>query len=648
MRSPLAAVLIVILAILLLEFLLMLSLGKIFALLGSAPPSENLLLFIDPLILAALVSPLLYWLFLRPMRLQQAELLKMISALDRSVMERTLDLLDAKMELERDNEQLKRVEADLRRHEEMLNEAQHLAHLGSWDLDLRANTLVWSVETFRIFELDPACKAVCFETFIARVHPADREFVSRAYAASLQDKTEYDITHRLLFADGRVKWVHERCNTFYDTDGKPLRSIGTTQDITEFKQEKDARTRFATILEETPDVVGITDSAGNTLYLNKAGRRLMGVAENGDIGHLKIADYHPEWELRIVMEQGLPAAVAEGTWTGETALCTGAGQVIPVMQIIMAHKNAEGAVEFYATVMHDITGQKSMEASLRKYNRELEGINHELREAKAQVEQYDKMASIGQLAAGVAHEINNPMGFVFSNLCTLEQYVKEIIELLDMYEHAEESMPHALRAAVRALKQQKELEFIRADLPQLMNESRDGITRVKKIINDLKEFSHVDSFDEWKLADLHAGLDSTLSIVWSEIKFRAEVIKEYGEIPEVECLPSEINQVFINLLINAAQAIESKGVITIRSGIMGGEVFVRIADTGKGIPPEQLKKIFDPFFTTKPVGKGTGLGLSLSFGILQKHGGRIEVQSAPGEGSAFTLWLPVKHRPVIG
>ena len=254
------------------------------------------------------------------------------------------------------------------------------------------------------------------------------------------------------------------------------------------------------------------------------------------------------------------------------------------------------------------------------------------------------MASVGQLAAGVAHEINNPIGFVYSNLGSMEKYLKDIFELLDVYEVAEATMSDSSRAEVRSAKQQKDLAFLREDVPMLMKESRDGITRVKKIVQDLKDFSHVDASDEWQWIDLHKGLNSTLNIVWNEIKYHAEVKKEYGEIPEVECFPSQLNQVFMNLLVNAAHAIPDKGVITLRTGRQGEEVFVQIADTGKGIPEENLKRIFDPFFTTKPVGKGTGLGLSLSYGIMQKHNGRIEVQSEVGKGTTFTLWLPIKHQ----
>jgi signal transduction histidine kinase len=186
---------------------------------------------------------------------------------------------------------------------------------------------------------------------------------------------------------------------------------------------------------------------------------------------------------------------------------------------------------------------------------------------------------------------------------------------------------------------------LRKDIPLLMTESKEGISRVRKIVQDLKDFSHVNDSQEWKLADLHQGLNLTLNVVNNEIKYKAEVVKEYGTLPEIECLPSEINQVFLNLLVNAAHAITDaeRGIITLRSGCDDRWVWIEVADTGSGIAPEHMKKIFDPFFTTKPIGKGTGLGLSLSYGILQKHHGRIEVQSEVGKGTTFRLWLPIRQ-----
>lgn len=176
-----------------------------------------------------------------------------------------------------------------------------------------------------------------------------------------------------------------------------------------------------------------------------------------------------------------------------------------------------------------------------------------------------------------------------------------------------------------------------------MDESKDGITRVKHIVQNLKDFSHVDVSGEWHFDDLHKGINSTLNIANNEIKYKSEVVKEYGELPEVECLLPQLNQVFMNLLVNSAHAIEERGTITIRTGQQGEEVWVEIADTGKGIAPEHQKKIFDPFFTTKPIGKGTGLGLLLAYGIIQKHHGRIEMQSEVGKGTVFRVWLPIRQ-----
>lgn len=286
----------------------------------------------------------------------------------------------------------------------------------------------------------------------------------------------------------------------------------------------------------------------------------------------------------------------------------------------------------------ELVEHQRTELALQKEKEEQRILNIQLKEAQSHLMQSEKMASIGQLAAGVAHEINNPIGYVYSNLGTLEKYVQDTFGMLDLYEQAEESIIDAeVRTKLKAAKDKLDIGFLKEDLRALMNESKDGITRVKKIVQNLKDFSHVDTSDEWHFTDLHNGIDSTLNIVSNEIKYKAEIIKEYGELPEIECLSSQLNQVFMNLLVNAAHAIEEHGTITIRSGRQGDEVWVEVADTGKGIAAEHIKKIFDPFFTTKPIGKGTGLGLSLSYGIVQKHHGRIEVRSELGKGTTFRV-----------
>jgi signal transduction histidine kinase len=305
------------------------------------------------------------------------------------------------------------------------------------------------------------------------------------------------------------------------------------------------------------------------------------------------------------------------------------------------HERTAKLLTMQEDLKRDISLRKKLESALLAKNSTLEEINRQLNDAQNQLLQSDKMASVGQLAAGVAHEINNPIGFVFSNLGSLERYLDDLFELLTAYETAEASMSDTALREVEDMKRVKDLKYLREDIPVLLKESRSGLDRVKKIVQDLKNFSHVDSSDEWKFSNLHDGLNSTLNIVANEIKYHAEVKKDFGEIPEIECLPSQLNQVFMNLLVNAAHAIEGKGVISIQTGKRDEGVFVRISDTGKGIPQENLKRIFDPFFTTKPVGKGTGLGLSLSYGIIQKHHGRIEVESEVGKGTTFTVWLPI-------
>jgi two-component system, NtrC family, sensor kinase len=265
-----------------------------------------------------------------------------------------------------------------------------------------------------------------------------------------------------------------------------------------------------------------------------------------------------------------------------------------------------------------------------------------LEEAHNQLLQSEKLASIGQLAAGVAHEVNNPIGFVNSNLGTLKKYVDQLLGLLDEYAALEAEAGPVLRERIEKAKRQVDMNFLREDVLVLIAESIDGAARVRRIVQDLRDFSRP-SDSEWQSVDLHAGLESTLNVVWNEIKFKADVVREYAQLPPVECLPSQLNQVFLNLLVNAAQAIPERGTITLRTTCEGDWASVAIVDTGGGMTPEVCARIFDPFFTTKPVGKGTGLGLSVAYGIIEKHGGRIDVDSEPGKGTTFTIRLPLTH-----
>lgn len=295
--------------------------------------------------------------------------------------------------------------------------------------------------------------------------------------------------------------------------------------------------------------------------------------------------------------------------------------------------------------------EQYLEERVQARTAELMATNRRLKETNDQLIQAEKMASLGQLAAGVAHEINNPVGYINSNLDTLKAYIGDLLGLLDSYQKSEshiqdrESIEH-----LRDARKRIDLDFLTEDIQHLIGESLQGVNRVKQIVRDLKGFSHPEP-KAWQLEDLHQGINSTLNIVHNEIKYKAEVVKELGDIPLVECIGPQINQVLLNLLINASQAITDYGTITITTGFLPAtandedRVFIRISDTGCGITSRVRKKIFDPFFTTKPVGEGTGLGLSVSYGIIQAHRGTIDVTSEVGQGSQFTLTLPVSQPP---
>jgi signal transduction histidine kinase len=282
----------------------------------------------------------------------------------------------------------------------------------------------------------------------------------------------------------------------------------------------------------------------------------------------------------------------------------------------------------------DLVQEKELQAELIR----------KLREAQNQLLQSERMASIGQLAAGVAHEINNPVGFVNSNIGSLRKYVLNLLDLLVAYEQTEAALPESARQQVGQIKSQIDIAFLREDILSLLTESADGLQRVTRIVRDLKNFSHVDEA-ELQCVNIEEGLESTLRIVWNELKYKANVVKEFGSVPAIHCFPSQLNQVFMNLLVNAGQALEEKGTITIRTGHDVAEVWIEVSDTGKGIAKENLQRIFEPFFTTKPVGQGTGLGLSLSYGIVKKHGGSIAVESAVGLGTTFKVTLPKLSPP---
>ena len=288
------------------------------------------------------------------------------------------------------------------------------------------------------------------------------------------------------------------------------------------------------------------------------------------------------------------------------------------------------ALEKHQLILKNLHLEQLVEREVRK-NREKDML----------LMQIEKLASVGHLAAGVAHEINNPISFIMSNLGTLNKYVTVEQQYLHALEDALETYcPEEERLQLVELSKRLDLPFIMGDIPPLICESLEGAERVKRIVHDLKDFARLDD-DSLKETDLNQCVQSTANIVRNEIKYVADLELQLNEIPLLICNPQQINQVIANLLLNSAQSIEGHGRITVSTSSESDQVILTVTDTGTGIPAEIRQHIFDPFFTTKDVGKGIGLGLSISYDIVNKHGGEITLASKPGAETTFMVRLPV-------
>ncbi len=319
--------------------------------------------------------------------------------------------------------------------------------------------------------------------------------------------------------------------------------------------------------------------------------------------------------------------------------------------ILLPQKNSSGEVELVCVTLVDFTDTALFQgrlneaiAELEKEKRAQQVLIGKLEDAQNQLLQSEKLAAVGQLAAGVAHEINNPIGFVTSNLSSLERYTKDLFSLIATYDQIGATVADsALLAKIQETKKLMDFDFIFEDVEALVAESRSGLERVRRIVQDLKDFSRIDE-TELQWASVEACLESTLAVLASDLKGKSEIVREFAGVPQIECMPSQLNQVFMNLLVNAHQAISGAGRIVLRTGTEGEMVWVEVEDSGAGILPENLKRVFEPFFTTKPVGSGQGLGLSVAYSIVAKHHGRIDVSSAPGQGAVFRIWLPLERK----
>ncbi|MDC4226375.1 MAG: PAS domain S-box protein [Candidatus Manganitrophus sp.] len=511
----------------------------------------------------------------------------------------------------------KRAEDALRESKERFQLATRATNDVIWDWDLITNALWWS-ENFgpllglRLEEIQPGA-----ESWTDRIHPDDkRRILSDVHEAIDRGGPFWSGEYRFRRGDGTYATVLDRGYIVRDEAGAPVRMIGAMMDITERRRAEEklrqSEERFRQVAESIREVFWMTSTDKNEMiYVSPAYQEIWGISPKKlyEEPRAWLDTIHPEDREQVIA--AFPKQ-ATGEYDLQYRIIRPDGSIRWIRDRAFPIRNAAGAVYRVAGIAEDITERKQAEEALQR-------AYEDLKETQAYLLQSEKMASLGQMAAGVAHEINNPIGFVSSNLRTLEEYMTDLLQLVGGYESlltavegGESDAIEGEKRRVRSLSKQVNVGFLLEDLSRLVAQSLDGMERVRRIVQDLKEFSHVGRAERMRM-NLNQGIESTLNIVWNELKYKAEVIKELGEIPEILCYPQQINQVFMNLLVNAAHAIRERGKIWIRSRVEGDWIVVEIEDTGCGISERTCQEDLRSFLHHQAGGEGNRAG---SVGVL--------------------------------
>lgn len=455
-------------------------------------------------------------------------------------------------------------------------------------------------------------------------------------------------TDELTFTGGKV--FERYTSPMFDSDGKYYGRVWYFRDITAPRKMGESIRRSENqkraLLDNIPDLAWLKDKEGKYIAANESFSRACGVDVITVLGKTDADIWPPDVAGKYAVDDQEVMAAGQGKTLIEP-VTDKEGKTQWFQTTRTPIHNEKGEIIGTAGIARDITVQKNDAEELRR------AYEH-LNAAKDQLVQSEKLAAIGQLAAGVAHEINNPMGFVASNLEMLEEYVAGFLKMIDFtrrlkvaVEKKDAAAAFAVMVEMREFESSVNMPYIISDSENLVRQSRDGVSRIKKIVADLSNFSRDEV--EWteELIKIEDVVGMALSVAFNELKYRIELRREYGPTPPVLCNTQKLAQVFLNLLMNAAQSIADKGVVEIRTYVKDGYLGVDIMDSGCGIPEENLNKIFDPFFTTKPAGKGTGLGLSISYELVKKQGGEITVRSTVGKGSVFSVMLPLSSKKPV-
>lgn len=440
-----------------------------------------------------------------------------------------------------------------------------------------------------------------------------------------------------------------------------------------------AQSAFRQQALDTHSIVSVTDVQGTIIHANDKFSEVSGYTREELVGkshRILKSGFHPPEFYQAIWD-----TISQGhIWAGEIRNRAKNGHEYWEQSTIVPMLDGAGAPVRYIAVRTEITQIKNMETSVREANlilqsdvlarsrelehaklqleaelaervttqnalqksyNELQDLHRQLQNTQHSLMQSEKMAAVGQLAAGMAHEINNPIGFIASNLTALGRYQDTLGAIIERYIGHEAALDEETRAAMAATRKQADLDFVLTDSRDLLTESRSGVERVRNIVRDLRDFARVDSDCQKQRVDVNQCLDSSLQLLGERFAEGVSIERAYGNVSPVECNPGDLNQVIVNLLNNAQQALQAKpGTIRLRSGLDGARTWIEVEDTGEGMSDAVLPLIFNPFFTTRPVGQGAGLGLSTAYGIVQQYGGTITVTSQPGIGSIFRVTLP--------